>query len=133
MRSISGPATAQGSIGRDLTFTYVVESEVTPLGTYPSRWLDYGEAGLTPEEVLVRSNRFMRALNQGANFAELRLSLLGPALETRRDGVARWRVLSPPMLMRTIVSGSAFSFRVNDDPSFVVSYRLPDGYRRLTP
>jgi hypothetical protein len=133
VRSMSGVPTAQASIGRDLAFTYVVESEVTPLGTYPSQWLDYTEAGLTPEQVLVRSNRFMRALNQGANFAELRLSLQGPALEIRRDGEARWRVMSPPMLMRTILSGSAFSFQVNNDPTFVVSYRVPDGYRRLTP
>jgi len=133
VRSIGGPAAVQGSIGRDLAFTYVVETEVTPLGTYPSRWLDYTETGLTSEEILVRSNRFMRALNQGANFAELRLSLSGPALEIRRQDEARWRVLNAPKLMRTIVSGSAFSYQVNNDPAFVVSYRVPGGYRRLTP
>jgi prepilin-type N-terminal cleavage/methylation domain-containing protein len=133
MRSISGPATAQGSVGRDLAFTYVVESEVAPLGHYPRSWIDYGVPGLTADQILVRSNRFMRAVNQGANFSQLTLNLWGPALESTRNGERRWRVYNDPMVMRTVLSGRLYSYPVQNDPEFAVSYVLPGGYQRVTP
>lgn len=132
VRSISGPATDRGSVGRDLALTYVVTPQLTPLTTYPGSWLDYAESGLSEAEVLVRSNRFVRALNQGGNFVELSLSLAGPAIETARDGQPRWEVFRDPVLMRTILSGRLFSYEVMGDTEFVVSYVLPGGYR-LTP
>lgn len=133
VRSISGPATDRGSVGRDLALTYVLTSQLTPLGNYPASWVNYQQPGLSPDDVLVRSNRFVQALNQGGNFMQLSLSLAGPAMETARDGQPRWEVFREPMLMRTILSGRHFSYDVMGDPSFVVSYVLPGGFRRLTP
>jgi Tfp pilus assembly protein PilV len=133
MRSISGPATDQGTVGRELALTYVVTSELTPLGNFPASWLDYSTPGLSPEEVLVRSNRFLAALNQGANFFELRLSLAGPAHERRRDNETRWESFRDPKVFRTVVTGRNFAYPVMDDQRFVVSYVLPGGFRRVTP
>ena len=133
VRSISGPATDRGSVGRELAMTYVLTSQLTPLGNYPGSWVNYEEPGLSPEEVLVRSNRFVRLLNQGGNFVDLSLSLAGPAVETARDGQPRWEVFRDPVLMRTVLNGRLFSYNVMDDPTFVVSYMLPGGYWRLTP
>ena len=133
MRSISGPATDRGTVGRELALTYVVTSELTPLGNFPASWLDYSTPGLSPEEVLVRSNRFLAALNQGANFFELRLSLAGPAHERRRDNETRWESFRDPKVFRTVVTGRNFAYPVMDDQRFVVSYVLPGGFRRVTP
>jgi len=133
MRSISGPATDQGTVGRELALTYVVTSELTPLGNFPASWLDYSTPGLSPEEVLVRSNRFLAALNQGANFFELRLSLTGPAYERRRDNETRWESFRDPKVFRTVLTGRNFAYPVMDDQRFVVSYVLPGGFRRVTP
>jgi Tfp pilus assembly protein PilV len=133
MRSISGPATDQGTVGRDLAFTYIVTSELTPFGNHPASALDFSAPGLSPQEVLVRSNRFIMALNQGANFSELRLSLAGPAYERRRDNETRWESFRDPKVFRTVLTGRNFAYPVMNDERFVVSYVLPGGYRRITP
>jgi type II secretory pathway pseudopilin PulG len=133
VRSISGPASDQGTVGRELAMTYVVTSELSPLGNFPATWMDYTEPGLTLDEVLVRSNRFLRVLNQGANFSELRLILSGPAYERRSATDARWQSFRDPKVYRTVLSGRHFSYAVQNDPAFGVYYVLPDGYRRLTP
>jgi len=133
LRSISGPASDQGTVGRELALTYVVTSELTPFGNYPASWLNFSEPGLGPEDILVRSNLFMAALNQGVNFFELRLSLAGPAYERRRDNVTRWESFREPRVFRTLLTGSTFAYPVMDDQRFVVSYLLPGGFRRVTP
>jgi Flp pilus assembly pilin Flp len=133
MRSVSGPASDQGTVGRELAFTYIVTSELTPLGNFPASWIDYSAPGLSPEEVLVRSNRFMIALNQSGNFFELRLSLAGPAFERRRNNETRWESFRDPKVFRTVLTGRNFSYSVMDDPRFVVSYVLPGGFARVLP
>jgi len=134
VRSMSGPASDLGSVGRELALTYVLTSEVTPMGNYPSSWLDFQAPGLTAEEILVRSNRFMVALNQGVNFSELRLTMSGPVYEWRRDNEARWASFRDPKVFRAVLTGRLFSYTVDErDPAFIVSYLLPGGYRRVTP
>jgi hypothetical protein len=134
VRSISGPASDQGTVGRELALTYVVTTERTPLDNYPrdfGAWLDFSQPGLSTSEMLVRSNRYMRAVNQYANFSDLRLSLSGPVYEVRRPGGIRWEAYKDPKVFRTLVSGRTYSYPVQNDPKFVVTYLIPNGYGRV--
>jgi hypothetical protein len=144
VRGISGPASQRGSVGQELSFTYLLTCEVVPFGGFggnlPREWIDYGDPGISALESQVRSNRFVAALNHGANFNEIRLALNGPAIEAKRvqfesgrDEGRRWETFGSSKVFRTVASGRQFSYEVDRDKKFVVWYVLPGEFRRVEP
>lgn len=136
VRSVSGNAADRAEALRPFAFTYLLTSEVLPLGNirpglYPAEWINYAQSGLTPEQFAVRSNRFMSVINADVNFSELRLTLNGPVFEVTRNGVKRWRAAGPGSTFRTMLSGRSLSFQVDPfDTRFVVSYLQPGSFER---
>ena len=132
MRSISGPAYEKGTVGADLAFSYLVTSEIVPMGNVPREWIDYEATGLTAEEVRTRKDRWLMSLNQGENFSDIRLVLNGPLGEARRNGVLRWESFGTAKAFRTLVSGRQFSYLFDaSDQRSLVSYFLAGGFRRI--
>jgi prepilin-type N-terminal cleavage/methylation domain-containing protein len=88
VRSISGtasekPAPNYGSISNlasSFSFTYRMTSEVTPYWTnyFDPSWVAFGQAGLSSNERIVRSNNWMVASAVQANLHDLRLVFAWP-------------------------------------------------------
>lgn len=144
VRSVSGTASERGRTLMDIdftwgnsAFTYVASSEVVPLDNFNNQvpdWTRFDEPGLPPEEVLARKSRWLTAANQFANFREVRLTLSGPVTQARRNNVRRWESPgAPARVLRTVVAGKQFSYMVEDDPQFIVSYFLPGSFVRVVP
>ncbi len=152
VRSLSGAALEKRpqDPALDIAFTYLLTSEVRPYGQVADEWINFLAPALTDQEIAERKRRFLFAVNQGGNLSELRLALsatavldpnfsevrlilTGPVHPMRRDGQMRWETRGVPRAFRTVIGGRQFSYEVQDDDQFIVSYFLPGAYRRMVP
>lgn len=103
VKAISGSAVDKSKVTRDngFAFTYRLKPEIVPLITYPPDSTDFGASGLSPQEVLSRSNLWRMAVAQAANFSELRLTLQGPIIQKG----TRLEVTGTPRVFRTVLAG----------------------------
>jgi hypothetical protein len=104
VRAISGSASDKGrsATARDFAFAYQLTSENVPLNVHPPYTTNYLEGGLPPAQVVTRSNLWRIAVNQAANFEELRLTLQGPLIPRG----ATYDVLGTPRTFRALISGT---------------------------
>jgi|GEM_PF-231532 len=83
----------------DLGFRYRLICELSPYSNWNTNWIDFNAVGLTPEEVISRSNYWRTARMQQANLHELRLLFRWPIKSTGVAGNQR-------QVFRTMVGGS---------------------------
>ena len=107
VRAISGSAAdkSRSAAARDFAFAYQLTSERVQMNVHPPYSTNYLETGLPQPDVLTRSNLWRMALNQSANFEELRLTLQGPLIP--RGG--SYEVLGTPATFRTLISGTVLA------------------------
>ncbi|HXT42105.1 MAG TPA: hypothetical protein VN887_19005 [Candidatus Angelobacter sp.] len=107
VRAISGSASdkSRSAAARDFAFAYQLTSERVQMNVHPPYSTNYLETGLPQADVLTRSNLWRMALNQSANFEELRLTLQGPLIP--RGG--SYEVLGTPATFRTLISGTVLA------------------------
>jgi type II secretory pathway pseudopilin PulG len=109
VRSVSGTAEERSDLWRKATvneplpfaFIYLLTAEVAPLHTLPPVLTNFTASGLTPVEVAVYSNNWLRAKNLEFNFSELRLTLQGPVFMKGRT----LDVAGRPKTFRTLIGG----------------------------
>lgn len=85
VRSMSGGAAEKGRGSRDVQFGYLLTTEIAPLNLYPLEMTNYTASGLSRDERLTRSNRWVLARNQVTNFFELKMTLRWPVFEVGKD------------------------------------------------
>ena len=102
VRAITGSAVEKSASARDMAFGYRMTSEVVPMNVYPPVLTNFTASGLSLTNVLIRSNLWRLARNQGRNFYELRLTLQGPVIPKGKS----YDLLGTPKTFRTLVSGA---------------------------
>jgi len=100
VRALSGSA-AEKTPRADLAFRYRMTVELAPFHPIPSAHTNLQLFAATPAEWAGRSNQFLKAVNLGANFHELRLTLEWPVYPS--GGVLR--VGNHRKVFRTLVGG----------------------------
>ena len=114
VRALSGPAIEKSpqtnAIIRDLSFRYRLVSEVSPFNDWNNAWINFREAGLSTNEILLRSNAWRIAQNKQDNLHEIRLLFRWPIDSKGNAGNQR-------QVFRTMVSGNLVRTNLNfDDP-----------------
>jgi type II secretory pathway pseudopilin PulG len=109
IRALSGSAVDKSKLTKDFAFAYQFTSEVIALSPYPPEFTNYRQGGLSADEVVTRSNLWLMARNQAANFNELRLTLQGPVIRKGQTLEA----IGTPKTFRTIISGSVSNAMLN--------------------
>ena len=101
MRAISGSAVekATNAAARSFAFSYRLTPEIIPYVFYDLNETNYTAPGLTPPEVLARSNFWQYAKNQQANLHEMRLLFRWPLQPNGSVGNGR-------QIFRTTVSSA---------------------------
>lgn len=102
VRALSGPSVEKApqtnSFVRDLAFRYRLIIEVNPYGDWNLDWVDFTLPGLSPEEIVIRSNAWRFARGEQANMNEFRLLFRWPVDSKRVAGSQR-------QVFRTLVGG----------------------------
>ena len=102
VRALSGPAVEKvpqkNALVTDLGFRYRLIPEVIPFRNWSTNWVDFTAAGLTPEEIIARSNYWQIARSLQNNMHEVRLIFRWPLDSRRIAGNQR-------QVFRTLVGG----------------------------
>lgn len=103
IHALNGPASEKApqnnQIVRDLAFRYRLVTEIAPFENVNLAWVDFTAVGLSPEEVVVRSNAWWLARQKQSTLNDIRLLFRWPL-----DG--RGQAGNQRQVFRTMVSGN---------------------------
>lgn len=89
VRGLSGSAVEQGLANRDFSFDYLLTPEIVPFQFFAFNSTNYLAYPSNSPAWIVRSNRFVQALNIGPNTSEIRLTFRWPLLPNDETGPGR--------------------------------------------
>jgi len=122
-RSLSGPASEKppqiNPTMQELGLTYKIVADVSGYGTnfFMPSWTNYGQSGLSTNDIASRSNYMVLVKNLQTNLHDLRLTFLWPLLPNGKIGSGR-------QVYRTMVAGR----QTNDPPSSAFFFFQPRTY-----
>jgi prepilin-type N-terminal cleavage/methylation domain-containing protein len=99
VRALSGGATEQSGVGTNLSFSYLLQSEISPYQFFASETTNFARYATNTLDYIVRSNRWAETQGVSNNLYEVRLTLRWPLYGNGKVGNGR-------QTFRTLVPGT---------------------------